>query len=761
VEKRLLLFVAMCFGVLYVHKLYWDAAHPRPARPVAQVAAEDDKPAAEEAVADNPSADPTPAEKPTSEAADPKPAQEGVAAEVPAAQHKRIVLGSLDADSPYRMAVTLNSVGATVERLELNRSRYRDLENERRPAYIGHFAPSESPDQVGALLNIVVTGSPAATAGIKAGDVITKIGDESVAGPEDLALHIAKHKPGQTIPVTVLRDGKSQSLDVHATREPLQLLRPEGLQTARERSDDDDCDPLSFLLALAKIDGQELRELSPKHDETEIDGAQLKRESWEVVSASEHEVAFRRGLPKWGLEVTKRYTLAARDPQVSAEQDMTDAPLYHLTLALEIKNVGSDAHKITYRLDGPTGMPLEGVWYASKVTREGTNDLRNVVAGFNGNAPAEFPTPAVVDNTSDKVQPRLDALLDWIALDVQYFSVALLPQPKDAADRRPWFHSVRPLVVGKVPTDAAKKRLTNVTFRLDSQPAKLNPGESLAQSFQIFAGPKRPHLLEQYSPPFSDPTRSSLHELVYYGWFGVVARPMLAILHGFYAIVSALGIKSYGLPIIMLTVLVRGLMVPLSRKQTQSSQKMAELQPEIKRINEKYKTDSQARGRATQELFRKNNYNPFGGCLLAFVQLPIFVGLYRSLGVDVELRQSPLLMDASRWCGNLAAPDMLWRWDSVMPPFLTNMLGPYLNVLPLVTMGLFLWQQQKMMPPPTDEQSAMQQKMMKYMMIFMGFMFFKVAAGLCIYFIASSLWGICERKFLPKPTPATVAARGR
>jgi YidC/Oxa1 family membrane protein insertase len=63
---------------------------------------------------------------------------------------------------------------------------------------------------------------------------------------------------------------------------------------------------------------------------------------------------------------------------------------------------------------------------------------------------------------------------------------------------------------------------------------------------------------------------------------------------------------------------------------------------------------------------------------------------------------------------------------------------------------LFLWQQQKMMPPPADEQAAMQQKIMKYMMIFMGVMFFKVASGLCLYFIASSTWGIVERKFLPK-----------
>ena len=105
---------------------------------------------------------------------------------------------------------------------------------------------------------------------------------------------------------------------------------------------------------------------------------------------------------------------------------------------------------------------------------------------------------------------------------------------------------------------------------------------------------------------------------------------------------------------------------------------------------------------------------------------------------------------------------MLLRWDHLIPiPFLTaatGWLGPYLNILPLITVFLFILQQKLFMPPPTDEQSAMQQKVMKYMMIFMGFMFFKVPSGLCLYFIVSSLWGIGERKFLPKTKQVDPAA---
>jgi YidC/Oxa1 family membrane protein insertase len=84
-------------------------------------------------------------------------------------------------------------------------------------------------------------------------------------------------------------------------------------------------------------------------------------------------------------------------------------------------------------------------------------------------------------------------------------------------------------------------------------------------------------------------------------------------------------------------------------------------------------------------------------------------------------------------------------------------LGPYFNILPIITVCLFLVTQKMAMPAPTNEQAAMQQKMMKYMTLFMGLLFYKVASGLCLYFIASSLWGIAERKLLPKPQTAAAA----
>jgi len=338
--------------------------------------------------------------------------------------------------------------------------------------------------------------------------------------------------------------------------------------------------------------------------------------------------------------------------------------------------------------------------------------------------------------------------LSFAGVDALYFAAALIPAP--SGPEAPALEEVRPLVVGDVPP-AAKRKLVDVTCRLVSRELTLPADTPVIHRYGIFAGPKQPELLAEFGAE-----GARMDDLVYYGWFGWVARPMVAILHAIHAVIG-----NYGLAILLLTVIVRGAMFPISRKQALSSQKMQALQPEMKAITEKYKNDPQKRTQATQELWRKHDYNPMGGCLLVFIQIPIFMGLYRSLATDVELRQAPLFSSAIRWCSNLAAPDMFWDWSQVLPSFLTapeGWLGPFLNLFPLATIGLFLWQQKLFMPPAMDEQAQMQQQVMKYMMFFMALMFFKVPCGLCLYFIASSLWGIAERLLLPSVTPQAALA---
>ncbi|MEA1952391.1 MAG: YidC/Oxa1 family insertase periplasmic-domain containing protein, partial [Planctomycetota bacterium] len=485
------------------------------------------------------------------------------------------------------------------------------------------------------------------------------------------------------------------------------------------------------------------KDVRPAYINKELPGLNLRDGTWEIGKHDTTAAEFICKLPLWDIEVVKTYRLKQVAPE---EQDDVDVPAYNLVFTVEIRNMGQKSRQVAYQLDGPTGLPIEGWWFANKVGRVWSAGLRDMVVSFDDGAIQMVGCPAIAADDFDK--PWRDKPVSCIGIDAQYFASVLIPKKESEDDI--WFARSQPLRVG--PVDPDVKKITDTSFRVRSLVAELEPGASLSHEFEIFAGPKRPPLLEPYG----------LSELVYYGWFEICAKPMVALVHFFHGIVM-----NYGLAIIMLTVLVRGLMFPLSRKQALGAKKMAELQPEIKKLQEKYKKDLEARGKAQRELFQKHNYNPMSGCLVMFVQLPIFIGLYRGLMVDVELRGSSLFGTLLPWCSNLAAPDMLFNWArfDFMPDFITGGvgmfgLGPYFNLLPILTIFLFIAQQKMFMPPPADEQQAMQQKMMKYMMVFMGILFFKVAAGLCIYFIASSGWGLCERKLLPKPPHKTGGDNG-
>jgi YidC/Oxa1 family membrane protein insertase len=671
-------------------------------------------------------------------------------AEAPAAALQWGTLGSADSHDPYQMLVTWTNRGAAVVRIELNSDRYLDMED--RHGYLGEVVLEPALPGAGAKVQVVGRETPAVKAGLKQGDLITSLGSARVTGMASLKKALSMTEPGQKVTLSVDRGGKPLSLSATLVRKPLAVIHPEEHETP------DGADPLSFLFTLHEVDQQKLPDPEkpnqafnangiaprPADLDTELKGLNLRGETWDVVKSSQTEVVFRRRLSRFGLEVQKTYRLAKKGDKSH------EGAGYHLTLGVEIRNTGDKARQVAYQLDGPNGLPDEGYWYASKVSPNwGGAGIRDVVLWHNGIWPegklSLYSASNIGAGTWGTVLKDKDALISYMGVDAQYFSVVMIPQHQDPS--APWIYEAWPTPMG--PVDKQSEKQTNSSFRLVSTLCDLKPGRGLSQDYEIFAGPKQPALLAQYG----------LKDLVVYGWFFFVAEPMSWILHFFYAVV-----RNYGLAIIMLTVVVRLCMFPLSRKQTLNAQKMQELQPEIKRIQEAYKNNMEGRTKAQQELFRKHNYNPLGGCLLVFLQLPIFLGLYRSLMVDVELRQAPLISESVRWCSNLAAPDMLFNWSSFMLDFLASdhgYLGPYFNVLPLIVIALFIWQQKKLMPPAVDEQAAMQQKMMMFMTVFMGVLFYKVASGLCLYFIASSLWSLAERKFLPKtgPVPAKAVVR--
>jgi YidC/Oxa1 family membrane protein insertase len=290
-----------------------------------------------------------------------------------------------------------------------------------------------------------------------------------------------------------------------------------------------------------------------------------------------------------------------------------------------------------------------------------------------------------------------------------------------------------------------------------SRPVPLVAGTELVHAYRVFAGPKTSEALAPFGADDLAAYRKGW-QLPGTAWIARnVITPLLGRIYGATASVAGMfGGKAgnWGIAIILLTITVRLALFPLSRKQAVAAKKMQDLQPKLMALKEKYKDDKERMGRETMEIYREAGVNPFGGCLLAIVQMPIFFGLWQALNNSVDLRGASFL-----WIDNLAAPDMLWKFPMDVP-----FLGPYLNVLPFLVVALMLVHMKLFSPPPATAEQAQSQKIMKYMMVVMAFMFYKVPSGLGIYFITSSTWAIAERVLLPKHLksrmPATPSADG-
>ncbi len=806
-DRRLLLFVVLSTAILMANAYLVAWLYPPPPREQAQNQEQTPPPAAQAQlplVAPEPQRHKPSAAQPTRK--EPPERLLALGSVDPESPYRMLVFFSTRGAAVVRLELNAQLHGRRVLQLE---------DHPWRRGYLGYLGLEETPQ--GLRVRVVGHGTPAAKAGIRPGDLLTwaKYQDQQPVELRTLShwsVLQEQFRPRRTLRLRLRRGSQVLEKTIPLEEPPLVLIQQEFLHPEVIRHERElfilGPDPPSFLLTLARWNQLELVaqlgvQTVPTPDESgakvqhvvpdgpahraglrpgdviqaldvhavsrpselnqllasyapgmkvrvhyvrgdikhqavvvlpeELPGVDLHRGTWELASHDPRHVEFRKRIGQ--LEVVKRFELVEHRPQQGQ-------PDFHLLLRMEFINHGAQPEEFAWQLDGANGLPTAGWWYAHKVSRTwGAVGMRDVAFELEETGPVLVGCPHIATNSEvDTLGGGEQALhLRFAATDARYFAVALIPRPKSQQSQPLPIGSIRPWRVGLMPQQAKLHKLVNTSVRITSLPIRLEPGQRYRQEFWLFAGPKQQTILAQYG----------LESLLYYGWFGWVSRLMLLLLHGFYYVV-----RNYALAIILLTVVVRGCMFPLSRKQALAAQKMQELQPQMAAIREKYKNDPEAYGRALRELFRQHNYNPFGGCLLVLIQLPIFVGLYRALMVDVALRQAPLIPGLS-WCSNLAAPDMLWNWQSVLPAFLSSpigWLGPYLNVLPIVTIGLFWLHQKLFTPPPADEQQAMQQKMMGFMMILIGLMFYCVPSGLCLYFIASSLWGVAERKLLPRFT---------
>ncbi len=240
------------------------------------------------------------------------------------------------------------------------------------------------------------------------------------------------------------------------------------------------------------------------------------------------------------------------------------------------------------------------------------------------------------------------------------------------------------------------------------------PGKSVAAKATLYVGPKVQSRLEAAAP--------NLNLTVDYGFLWFLAIMMFQLLEWLYG-----AVQNWGIAIILLTLIVKLVLYPLSAASYRSMAKMREVAPELRKLQERYSDDRQRLGQEMMALYKKENVNPLGGCLPMLAQMPVFLALYWVLYESVELRLAPFF----GWITDLASMD------------------PYF-VLPLL-MGATMYFQQTLNPPMPD---PVQARMMKLMPPIFTVMFAFFPSGLVLYWFVNNLLSIAQQWWVTKQVEA-------
>jgi YidC/Oxa1 family membrane protein insertase len=289
------------------------------------------------------------------------------------------------------------------------------------------------------------------------------------------------------------------------------------------------------------------------------------------------------------------------------------------------------------------------------------------------------------------------------------------------------------LIPDAAPTTSAFRAVGGGVFRADLiyQPQIVAPGQQLSRTTRLFAGAKESTVLDRYED--AGITRFGL--AIDWGWFRWFEKPIFWLLKQLFHFAG-----NFGVAIILLTVIVRGIMFPVAQRQFASMAQMRAVQPKMKALQERHKDDKAKLQEETMKLYKAEGVNPLAGCLPLILQIPVFFALYKVLMVSIEMRHQPFVL----WIKDLSAPD---------PLHILNLFGllpftppTYLAIgILAVLLGITMWLQFKLNPPAADPTQQQVFAIMPWMMMFIMAPF---ASGLLIYWITSNLLTIAQQKYL-------------
>ena len=307
--------------------------------------------------------------------------------------------------------------------------------------------------------------------------------------------------------------------------------------------------------------------------------------------------------------------------------------------------------------------------------------------------------------TTDNIEGELPVTqMKWLGVEDQYFISAAVPMTtvRNGLFRAgAYLSDPQPNVQGE--------RLLSPYFGVALPPTNLQPNLLVESDFRMYYGPKEDEELLKFG-----------HNLVlsHDMTLEVLAGPLLDLLRLIYGYVG-----NYGVAIIILTIIVRLVLFPLTFKGMKSMKRMQQLSPRMKKLQAKYKNNKEKLNKEMMELYRKNRVNPLGGCLPMLLQIPVFFALYSSLSSAVELRHAPFMF----WISDLSQPDGL-------------------GITPLL-MGASMYFQQKL-TPQTAMMDSTQAKVMQMLPFIFTIFTFTFPSGLTLYWVTSNVLSIAQQQII-------------
>lgn len=403
-----------------------------------------------------------------------------------------------------------------------------------------------------------------------------------------------------------------------------------------------------------------------------------------------------------------------------------DAAPYCLNMSV---NVEGDARKLFIEVGIPEVELISGSFNPTLKYRQ-----RNV------------PKPKVEQIKTPKTLVELPSVnASWYCNGNGFFGIIVDPLNRETSG----------LSVAPISGELLSSRLAVIDAQYQKFPSNKFPGYSMQfpilarpgkTDYRIYLGPFDKAILKQVDRTFTDsanghnPDYSGAQS--YHGWFAFISQPfakfLFLIMDFFHSITN-----SWGISIILLTVVLRLMLFPLNSWSMHSNAKLQKLAPKIKELQEKYKKDQKRIQVEMMNLYRREKANPFGGCFPIIIQLPFLFGMFDLLKSSFELRGASFIPG---WIDSLTAPDVLFRWNYPIPFF-----GTSFHLLPFL-LGAIMFLQQKVMNSSkvVSDQQKQQKSMGNIMTAVFTIMFYNFPSGLNLYWMSSMLLGIMQQWYVNK-----------